>query len=39
MDSDYSYSTAINLFNSIVNLILLLTVNVISKKLSDTSII
>ena len=39
LNQQYSYSTAINLFNSIVNLILLLTVNVISKKLSDTSII
>lgn len=38
LNQQYSYSTAINLFNSAVNLILLLTVNTISKKLSDTSI-
>lgn len=35
---DYSYSTAIGLFNSVVNLILICTVNQISKKLSETSL-
>lgn len=35
---DYSYSTAINLFNSVINLILICTVNKISKKLSETSL-
>ena len=35
----YSLSAAINMFNSIINLILLLTVNYISAKLSDTSLI
>ena len=38
LNQQYSYSTAINLFNSIVNLILMFSVNAISKKLSDTSI-
>ena len=36
--SDYSLSTAIGLFNSVVNLVLLLSVNTITKKLSDTSL-
>ena len=36
--SDYSLSTAIGLFNSAVNLVLLLSVNTITKKLSDTSL-
>jgi ABC-type polysaccharide transport system permease subunit len=35
---NYSYSTAIGLFNSIINFILLITVNKISKKLSETSL-
>lgn len=38
LNQQYSYSTAINLFNSVINLILLLSVNAISKKLSETSI-
>ena len=33
----YSYSAAIGLFNSAVNLVLLLTTNAITRKLSDTS--
>ena len=36
--SDYSYSTAIGLFNSVVNLLMLLTVNTISKKISSNSL-
>ena len=35
---DYSYSTAIGLFNSVINLILICTVNAISRKLSETSL-
>jgi putative aldouronate transport system permease protein len=35
---DYSFSTAINLFNSVVNLVLLLTVNAASRRLSETSL-
>ena len=36
--SDYSLSTAIGLFNSAVNLVLLATVNAITKRLSNTSL-
>ena len=35
----YSLSAAINMFNSVINLILLLSVNYISQKLSDTSLL
>ena len=38
IDSDYSYSTAIGLFNSVINAILLVTVNSIAKKFSSTSL-
>jgi putative aldouronate transport system permease protein len=34
----YSYSAAINLFNTLVNLVLLLVVNVFSKKFNETSL-
>lgn len=34
----YSYSTAIGLFNSVINMILLLSVNKIAGKLSETSL-
>ena len=37
-DSDFSYSTAIGLFNSVVNLALLVAVNTITKKLGETSL-
>ena len=36
--SNFSYSTAIGLFNSVINLILIVTVNKISKKVSDSSL-
>lgn len=36
--SDFGYSTAINLFNSIINFILIVIVNNISKKVSETSL-
>jgi putative aldouronate transport system permease protein len=32
---DYSYSTAIGFINSIINLVLLLTVNTVAKKLGE----
>ncbi len=35
---DYSYSTAIGLFNSVVNLVLILLVNQFSKKFSENSL-
>lgn len=39
VSSQYSLSAAIGLFNNIINLILLLAVNFISSKMSDTSLI
>ena len=38
LETDYSYSTAINLFNSVVNIILLLTANKISKKAGQSGL-
>ena len=35
---EYSYSAAIGLFNSIINFMLIITVNKISKKYSETSL-
>lgn len=35
---DFSYSTAIGLFNSIVNLIIIFTVNAFARKVGDTSL-
>lgn len=37
-DADYSYSTAINFFNSVVNFLVLFVANAISRKLSETSL-
>ncbi|NLV49070.1 MAG: sugar ABC transporter permease [Clostridiales bacterium] len=37
-EGDYGYSTAVGLFNSIVNLLLLLLTNYISRKYSETSL-
>ncbi|MGN1142557.1 MAG: sugar ABC transporter permease, partial [Oliverpabstia sp.] len=39
VSSQYSLSAAIGLFNNLINLVLLVTVNMISKKLSDTSLV
>lgn len=39
IDMQYSYSAAINLFNNLVNIALLLTVNWISKKITDYGIL
>ncbi|MBR3872868.1 MAG: sugar ABC transporter permease [Clostridia bacterium] len=36
--AQYSFSTAIGLFNSVINLILLLSVNTLAKKLGETSL-
>lgn len=36
--ADYSYSTAINLFNSVINFMVLFAANHISKRVSDTSL-
>lgn len=38
ISAQYSYSAAINLFNTLINLTLLITVNQITKKLSDSSL-
>ncbi len=38
LNSEFSYSTAVGLFNSVINLTLLITVNKISKKLSGSSL-
>ncbi len=35
LDAKYSFSAAVNLFNTIINLALLITVNKISKRVSD----
>lgn len=37
-DRQYSLSTAVNLFNSVINCILLVTVNQIARKVSETSL-
>ena len=34
----YSYSTAVGLFNAVINIVLLVVVNKSSKKVSDTSL-
>ncbi|NJP40291.1 sugar ABC transporter permease [Oscillospiraceae bacterium HV4-5-C5C] len=39
LSAQYSYSAAINMFNTIINFILLLAVNQISKRLSSTSLL
>jgi putative aldouronate transport system permease protein len=36
--SDFSYGTAIDLFNSVINMIILVLVNTVSSKLSSTSL-
>lgn len=38
LEFNYSYSTAVGLFNSVINFILLLFTNTLSKKYSDTSL-
>lgn len=38
LEQGWSYSTAIGLFNSVINLILLVVANKLSKKLADTSL-
>ena len=39
VSSQYSLSSAIGLFNNLINLVLLVTVNYISKKMGDTSLV
>ena len=38
LEQNWSYSTAIGLFNSVINLILLTITNKLSKRLSETSL-
>ena len=38
VNSQYSYSTAVNLFNSVSNLVMLLAVNKIARSVSETSL-
>lgn len=38
LNARYGYSTAVGLFNGLVNLIMILTVNTISKKVNETSV-
>lgn len=38
LNAQYSYSTAVGLFNNVINFLLLITANKISKKISDTSL-
>jgi putative aldouronate transport system permease protein len=38
IDSDYSFSSAVGLFNSCINCIMLVVVNYIAKKVSETSL-
>jgi putative aldouronate transport system permease protein len=38
VSADFSFAAAINLFNNVINIVLLLTVNQISRRLSDTSL-
>ena len=39
IDARYSFSAAINLFNSAINFVILIVINKISRKLSDTSLL
>lgn len=38
LDVDYSFSTAVGLFNNLINFILLVTVNKVAKKMTDSSL-
>ena len=38
LDGDYAYAAAVDLFNSVINMILLVTVNWISRRKSETSL-
>ena len=38
-NAQYGYSTAVNLFNTIINVILLVAANTVSKKLFDESLV
>lgn len=38
LDAQYSFSTAVDLFNSIINFVLLVTVNYVARRVNDTSL-
>jgi putative aldouronate transport system permease protein len=38
IDTDWSFSAAVGLFNSVVNFVLVITANYVSKKVSETSL-
>jgi putative aldouronate transport system permease protein len=38
VEFDYSFSTAVGLFNSVINILLLVTANTISRKVNETSL-
>lgn len=38
MNFQYSFSTSVGVFNSVINFILLLSANAISRKVNDTSL-
>ena len=38
IEQRYDYSTAVNVFNSVINLLMLMIVNALSKKLTETSL-
>ena len=38
VSAQYSYSTAIGLFNSVVNMLMLILVNTFSRRVSETSL-
>ena len=38
INSDYGYSTAVGLFNSVINVVLIVTANQLSKRLADESL-
>ena len=35
LDGDYGFSTAVGLFNTVINVILLITMNTLVKKMND----
>lgn len=38
LNANYSFATAVGLFNSVINLVLLLTVNGLAKRITNNSI-
>ncbi len=38
VNADYSFSTAVGLFNSVINVVLLVSANILSKKITDESL-